>query len=123
MIERIWTSPKKREELESNWLYRHLDPYLEFRGSQGYALATIRNAAFHLIRYGQFLHTIGKARLQEIPNWVDDYVTRIAGPTTRLNVRWAVGQFSRFLRKDVGLDFVNFSQFIFRVFFVGFKFQ
>ena len=82
MIERIWTSPKKREQLERNWLYRHLDDYLEFRASQGYALATISNSAFHLIRYAAYLHTIGKARLQEIPNWVDDYVTRVNGRTT-----------------------------------------
>ena len=100
MIERIWTSPKKREQLERNWLYRHLDDYLEFRASQGYALATISNSAFHLIRYAAYLHTIGKARLQEIPNWVDDYVTKVNGRTTRLNVRWAIGQFSRFLRKE-----------------------
>ena len=50
MIERIWTSAKKQEQLAKNWLYRHLDNFLEYRRSQRYSLSSIANNAFHLIR-------------------------------------------------------------------------
>ena len=100
MIERIWTSAKKQEQLAKHWLYRHLDNFLEYRRSQGYSLSSIANNAFHLIRYGEFLRAMGKAKLQEVPDGVDRYVPRITDAATQQQVRWAVRQFSLFLRKE-----------------------
>ena len=95
MLESIYTSQRKLEEVRQCWLYEPIDTYLAQRASRGYRPKTVANAAYLLLRFANFAQAHRARRIRDIPRWIDPFVARYKSCSYQ-SLRSVIDQFIAF---------------------------
>jgi site-specific recombinase XerD len=107
MLEAIYTSRWKLEQVRRCWLYDPIDAYLAHRASRGYRPKTLANAAYLLLRFANFVQDHRTRKIRDLPRWIDPFLADYKKRSSYPSLRSVIDQFIAFLRQQgqiVGSD-------------------
>lgn len=98
MLEAVYRSPGKREELARCWLGPPIVRYLEQRAEQGYAEKTLQSDAHILRQFAAFLKATNQRKLHKISQAIDSFASEHGGKRYQTDVRRMLRRFIKYLR-------------------------
>lgn len=98
MLESVYSTQRKREEIARCWLGGPIADYFERRAGQGYARTALQIEASTLRRFAAFVKANGRCSLYEIPRWIDAFADQYENKATRDSFRWLIKRFVKYLR-------------------------
>lgn len=98
MLESVYSSRRKQEEIARCWLGGSIADYCERRAGQGYARTALQIEVGTLRRFAAFVRANGRCSRHEIPRWIDAFADQYENKATRDSYRWLIKRFVKYLR-------------------------
>ena len=75
MLERYFVMPETVDRIRSYWLGEPIERYVIWMSERGFASRTVCRRVPLLIRFGDFARQRGASALEELPSYVEHFVT------------------------------------------------